>query len=110
MGVSANDMGKMKEDNPTEYDNYFAEVNFKPFLFRMRAKMVSSKNSRVLDFTMAQFWVFTCLLTHYLHKQETYNDETRLKTTVVEAKPFDPVSYGGVLAQQIDDLASKLGL
>lgn len=80
MGVSANDMGKMKEDNPTEYDNYFAEVNFKPFLFRMRAKM------------------------------ETYNDETRLKTTVVEAKPFDPVSYGGVLAQQIDDLASKLGL
>ena len=42
MGVNASDLGKMKEDNPTEYDNCFAEVNFKPFLFRMRAKMVSA--------------------------------------------------------------------
>jgi len=80
MGVSAEEMGRLKEDNPTEYDNFFAEVNFKPFMFRMRAKM------------------------------ETYNDETRLKTTVVETKPFDPVSYGGVLSTQIDDLASKMGL
>ena len=41
MGVSAEEMGRLKEDNPTEYDNFFAEVNFKPFMFRMRAKMVS---------------------------------------------------------------------
>merc|ERR1719383_117249 len=79
MGTPAADMGTMKTDNPTEYDNLFAEVNFKPFLFRMRAKM------------------------------ETYNDETRLKTTVYEAKKFDPVAYGNVLSQQIDDLAGKLG-
>ena len=40
MGTAAADMGSLKADNPTEYDNLFAEVNFKPFLFRMRAKMV----------------------------------------------------------------------
>jgi len=80
MGTPAAKMGELKDANPTEYDNLFAEVNFKPFLFRMRAKM------------------------------ETYNDETRLKTTVYEAKKFDPVAYGNVLTQQIDDLAGKLGL
>ena len=42
--------------------------------------------------------------------QETYNDETRLKTTVYEAKKFDPVQYGNVLSQQIDELAEKLGI
>jgi len=80
LGVSAVDLGKMKEETPLEYDNVFAEVNFKPYLFRMRAK------------------------------QETYNDETRLKTTVYEAKKFDPVQYGNVLIQQIDELAERLGI
>ena len=40
MGITAADLGDMKEENASEYDNMFAEVNFKPFLFRMRAKMV----------------------------------------------------------------------
>ena len=40
MGTPAAKMGELKDANPTEYDNLFAEVNFKPFLFRMRAKMV----------------------------------------------------------------------
>ena len=40
LGVSAVDLGKMKEETPLEYDNVFAEVNFKPYLFRMRAKQV----------------------------------------------------------------------
>jgi len=78
MGITAADLGDMKEENASEYDNMFAEVNFKPFLFRMRAKM------------------------------ETYNDETRLKTTVYEAKKFDPVAYGNILSQQIEELASKM--
>jgi len=80
IGMDAQKLGSMKEDEPTEFDNKLADINFNRFTFRMRAK------------------------------EETYNDETRLKTTVVETKPFDPLSIGATMDKGIDDLVERMGL
>lgn len=59
LGKNVADIGQMFEYDKTAYTQMFEEVKFKTFVFKFRTKM------------------------------ETYNDEARLKTTVVSVQPVD---------------------
>ncbi|CAD0201397.1 unnamed protein product [Chrysodeixis includens] len=59
LGKSVADIGQMFEYDKTAYTQMFEEVKFRTFVFKFRTKM------------------------------ETYNDEARLKTTVVSVQPVD---------------------
>ncbi|KAG6456969.1 replication protein A 70 kDa DNA-binding subunit [Manduca sexta] len=59
LGRSADEIGRMFEYDKSGYSQLFDDVKFKTFVFKFRAKM------------------------------ETYSDETRLKTTVINAQPVD---------------------
>ncbi len=39
LGVSAKELGELKDTNENAYDNIFQEANFKEFVFKCRAKM-----------------------------------------------------------------------
>lgn len=63
LGVSAQELGSFKENDEDRYNEILTEANFKSYIFKLRTKM------------------------------ETYNEESRLKTTVVSVTPLDHVSY-----------------
>lgn len=59
LGKSAAEVGQMFDYDKNAYNQMFEDVKFKTFIFKFRTKM------------------------------ETYNDEARLKTTVMSAQPID---------------------
>lgn len=63
LGVTAQELGSLKETDEDKFNEVLAEANFKSYIFKLRTKL------------------------------ETYNEESRLKTIVVTATPVDPVSY-----------------
>ncbi|XP_070572382.1 replication protein A 70 kDa DNA-binding subunit-like [Ptychodera flava] len=77
LGQNADYVGNLRDTNEVEYDELFQEANFKSYNFRMRIK------------------------------QETYNDETRLKTSVVDVKRLDFKEYTKKLIMDIRSLASS---
>lgn len=63
LGVTAQELGSLKETDEERFNEVLADANFKSYIFKLRTKL------------------------------ETYNEESRLKTIVVTANPIDPVSY-----------------
>lgn len=63
LGVTAQELGSLKETDEDKFNEVLAEANFKSYIFKLRTKL------------------------------ETYNEESRLKTIVVTATLVDPVSY-----------------
>ncbi|XP_035479247.2 replication protein A 70 kDa DNA-binding subunit isoform X1 [Scophthalmus maximus] len=63
LGQNAEYLGQLKESNETAFDEVFQQANFNTFVFRNRVKL------------------------------ETYNDESRIKATVMEVKPVDHKDY-----------------
>ncbi|XP_050560002.1 replication protein A 70 kDa DNA-binding subunit [Spodoptera frugiperda] len=59
LGRNVAEIGRLFEYDKTGYTQMFEEVKFKTFVFKFRTKM------------------------------ETYNDEARLKTTVINVQPVD---------------------
>uniref|UniRef100_A0A7S2JN56 Replication protein A subunit n=1 Tax=Cyanoptyche gloeocystis TaxID=77922 RepID=A0A7S2JN56_9EUKA len=59
LGLTADDLQALKENNPAEYDRVFSEALFKSYIFKIKAKM------------------------------ETYNDESRVKLSVLAIDPMD---------------------
>lgn len=77
LGIKAQDLGDLKSTNSPKFDECFSNAIFKEFTFKMRAKM------------------------------ETYNDERRVKVTVVNAEEIDYVAASKRLLQKIKAYVSS---
>ncbi|KAI7800786.1 replication protein A 70 kDa DNA-binding subunit [Triplophysa rosa] len=77
LGQNAAYLGQLKDSNEAAFDEVFQHANFNTFLFRNRVKL------------------------------ETYNDESRIKVTVMEAKPVDHREYSKRLIINIRKAAAQ---
>lgn len=77
LGVTAQELGSMRENNPEGYQNVFTAAAFQSYNFKFRVKM------------------------------ETYNDESRLKCTVVACTPLDPKEYNRRLISEIKQMSGQ---
>lgn len=75
LGTTAQDLGVMRESDPDNFNKIFNDATFKDFTMKLRVKM------------------------------ETYNDESRLKSTCVAIEPLDPVPYNKRLISEIKQMA-----
>ncbi|KAK7474490.1 hypothetical protein BaRGS_00034244 [Batillaria attramentaria] len=71
LGVKADELGDMRENNEPAFDQVFQQAVFKQYVFKLRAKV------------------------------EMYNEESRLKTVCVNAAPVDFIDYSKHLLEQI---------
>lgn len=71
LGQSTAYLGELKEKNEHAFEEVFQNANFRSFTFRIRVKL------------------------------ETYNDESRIKATVMDVKPVDYREYGRRLITNI---------
>ncbi|KAB1264982.1 Replication protein A 70 kDa DNA-binding subunit [Camelus dromedarius] len=71
LGQSTAYLGELKEKNEQAFEEVFQNANFRSFTFRIRVKL------------------------------ETYNDESRIKATVMDVKPVDYREYGRRLIANI---------
>ncbi|TNN66085.1 Replication protein A DNA-binding subunit [Liparis tanakae] len=76
LGQNAAYMGQLKDSNEVAFDEVFQQANFNTFVFRSRVKL------------------------------ETYNDESRIKATVMDVKPVDHKDYIKRLILNIRKLAA----
>lgn len=74
LGISSQELGILKENNEERFNEILAEANFKSFIFRLRTKL------------------------------ETFNEETRLKTTVMQATPINCQEYATKLLSDIKQM------
>ncbi|XP_039109727.1 replication protein A 70 kDa DNA-binding subunit isoform X2 [Hyaena hyaena] len=71
LGQNTAYLGELKEKNEQAFEEVFQNANFRTFAFKIRVKL------------------------------ETYNDESRIKATVMDAKPVDYREYGRRLIMNI---------
>ncbi|KAK5850856.1 hypothetical protein PBY51_001696 [Eleginops maclovinus] len=76
LGHSAETLGQLRDTDEAAFDEVFQKVNFTTHIFRNRVKL------------------------------ETYNDESRVKVTVMEVQPVDHREYSRRLLSNIRKLAS----
>ncbi|XP_062329579.1 replication protein A 70 kDa DNA-binding subunit [Osmerus eperlanus] len=77
LGQNAAYLGQLKDSNETAFEEAFNQANFQTFVFRSRVKM------------------------------ETYNDESRIKATVMDVKPVDHREYSKRLIMNIRKFAAQ---
>ncbi|XP_023207825.1 replication protein A 70 kDa DNA-binding subunit [Xiphophorus maculatus] len=77
LGQNAAYLGQLKDSNESAFDEIFQQANFNTFIFRNRVKL------------------------------ETYNDESRIKATVMEVKPVDHRDYSKRLIMNIRSMGAK---
>uniref|UniRef100_A0A3P9BK43 Replication protein A subunit n=1 Tax=Maylandia zebra TaxID=106582 RepID=A0A3P9BK43_9CICH len=77
LGQNAAYLGQLKDSNEAAFDEVFQHANFNTFVFRNRVKL------------------------------ETYNDESRIKATVMDVKPVDHKEYSKRLILNIRKLAAN---
>ncbi|XP_015235534.1 PREDICTED: replication protein A 70 kDa DNA-binding subunit-like [Cyprinodon variegatus] len=75
LGRKAEELGQLRETDEAEFDEVFQKANFKTHIFKNRVKL------------------------------ETYNDESRVKVTVMEVLPVDHREYSRRLISNIQKLA-----
>jgi len=72
LGMSSEEVGNLSEQNEERFNAVFAEASFKTYAFRMRAKA------------------------------DTYNDETRVKHTVVGIEDVDYIAMNKMMIKEIE--------
>ncbi|KAK5612214.1 60S acidic ribosomal protein P1 [Crenichthys baileyi] len=77
LGQNAAYLGQLKDSNESAFDEIFQQANFNTFIFRNRVKL------------------------------ETYNDESRIKATVMDVKPVDHREYSKRLIVNIRKMGAK---
>uniref|UniRef100_A0A8C5C528 Replication protein A subunit n=1 Tax=Gadus morhua TaxID=8049 RepID=A0A8C5C528_GADMO len=75
LGQNAAYLGQLKDSNEAAFEEIFQQANFHTFVFRSRVKL------------------------------ETYNDESRIKATVMDVKPVDHKEYSKRLIMNIRKMA-----
>ena len=78
LSAKADDLGRLMESEEDQYNTVFTAATFQTFQFRMRVKA------------------------------DTYNDETRLKHTVVDVSEMDWVTHCKKLVQEIESMGGSL--
>ncbi|KAM6910908.1 replication protein A 70 kDa DNA-binding subunit-like isoform 2-T2 [Lycodopsis pacificus] len=78
LGHSAETLGQLRDTDETAFDEVFQKINFTTYIFRNRVKL------------------------------ETYNDESRVKVTVMDVQPIDHREYSRRLLGNIRKLASRI--
>jgi len=78
LDVKSDDLGRMFETEEDRYNAVFTQATFKTFQFRMRVKA------------------------------DTYNDETKLKHTVVDVTEMDWAAHNKKLIQEIESMGGSL--
>jgi len=78
LSAKADDLGRLMESEEDQYNSVFTAATFQTFQFRMRVKA------------------------------DTYNDETRLKHTVVDVTELDWASHCKKLVQEIESMGGSL--
>lgn len=77
LGQNAAYLGQLKDSNESAFDEVFQHANFNTFVFRNRVKL------------------------------EAYNDESRIKATVMDVKPVDHKDYSKRLITNIRKVAAQ---
>lgn len=85
LGTDVNELGRLKqlelegsdETASTQFNKFFANANFKSYMFKIRVKM------------------------------ESYNDETRLKSQVAQVSAVNSVDHGHKLLEEIGKLSER---
>lgn len=77
LGQNANYLGELKDTNEQAFEEVFQNANFRSYTFRIRVKL------------------------------ETYNDESRIKATVMDVKPIEHTEYSKRLIMNIRKLAPQ---
>ncbi|XP_058483963.1 replication protein A 70 kDa DNA-binding subunit-like [Solea solea] len=77
LGHSADTLGHLRDTDETAFEEVFQKANFTTHIFKNRVKL------------------------------ETYNDESRVKVTVMEIQPLDHREYSRTLLRNIHKLASS---
>lgn len=75
LSTTAQELGVLRDENPDMFNNILSAASFKEYIFRMRVKM------------------------------ETYNDESRLKTTIVSVQPINLIEYNKRLLKEIKEMS-----
>ncbi|GBM05833.1 Replication protein A DNA-binding subunit [Araneus ventricosus] len=78
LGVNAQELGAYKETDEERYNEILTDANFKSYIFKLRTKM------------------------------ETFNEESRLKTTVVNVTPIDHVTYIKKIISDIKQMEQEI--
>ncbi|XP_015606859.1 replication protein A 70 kDa DNA-binding subunit [Cephus cinctus] len=76
LGVTAQELGELKENDSDAFLEKFAQISFNSFMFKLRVKM------------------------------EVFSDEARLKTTITAVSPLDFKEYNKFLISKIKELAN----
>ncbi|XP_023218115.1 replication protein A 70 kDa DNA-binding subunit-like [Centruroides sculpturatus] len=74
LGITSEELGTLKETDEEKFKEVLIDANFKSFIFRLRTKL------------------------------ETFNEETRLKTTVMQATPVNCQEYASKLLSDIKQM------
>lgn len=77
LGQNAAYLGQLKDSNEVAFEEVFQQANFQTFVFRNRVKL------------------------------DTYNDESRIKATVMDVKPVDHKEYSKRLIMNIRKLTAQ---
>ncbi|XP_062262049.1 replication protein A 70 kDa DNA-binding subunit-like isoform X2 [Platichthys flesus] len=80
LGHTAETLGELKDTDETAFDEVFQKAHFTTHIFKNRVKL------------------------------ETYNDESRVKVTVIEVQPLDHREYSRRLLRDIRTLSSSAGV
>jgi len=78
LGMSSEEVGNLSEQDEERFNDVFAEASFKTYNFRMRAKA------------------------------DTYNDETRVKHTIVDATELDFGKINKMLIKEIESMGGTV--
>ena len=50
LGITSQELGSLKDNNPDAFQNVFTEATFKEFLFKLRVKMETYNVSLIMGF------------------------------------------------------------
>jgi len=80
LGVDGRELVRLKENEPDQFNALFDRLRFSELQFKLRVKM------------------------------EIYNDEQRLKTSVVKMEKLDLVEHNKRLLKEINEMKAQLNL
>ena len=95
LGLSAEELGRMKDEDADGYQKAFDDATFKCYIFRLRAKMDTyNVRSALLLLSLIET---NCLIF-------TLKDESRLKTNVYEVREINYKDYNEKLLKEIKEM------
>lgn len=97
MGVTAQELGELQENDNDAYLEKFGDATFKSFIFKIRVKLET--------FSVSLF-IYQNICNLHIDINDRYlQDEKRLKATCAAVSPMDYKTYNNHLITQIKELS-----